>query len=122
MLSVNFGYVSSVAEGFTESVDYPAIHDFDIDDVGPAYRALVGRLASLIRVKHDWIGRHFTITNGLDLDLDLIDIRICPVQPLHANIITVLSPPFKLRFPMLPVTKHLKKGLRHEIKEIMIIY
>jgi hypothetical protein len=79
VLSINAGNVSSIAERFADSVDYPAVHNLDIENLGPAYRPFVRRLSSFIRVEHDGIRCYFAVTDRLDLDLDLKNIGICPV-------------------------------------------
>ena len=91
MLSIDFGNVLSIAQRLAESVDDPAVHDFHIYDIGPAYRAGVCRLSSFIGVKNDGVRRYAAVIDRLDLDLDLIDIRICPVESLHGIIIASRS-------------------------------
>ena len=91
VLFVDRGNVLSIAQRLAESVDYPAVHDFRICYISPAYRACVCRLSSLVRVEYGGIGGYFAVADRLDLDLDLIDIRICPVESLHATIIAIRS-------------------------------
>jgi hypothetical protein len=88
MLPVHTGNVPSIAEGFIKGVDYPTIGNFNGKDLGFTNPALVGRLASFIRMKYDRLYRNLAVADGFYFDFYFIDIRIYPVQSFHNKIIT----------------------------------
>jgi hypothetical protein len=92
MLPVETRNVLSIAEGFVECVDYPAVNNFNIKNLGFTNPALVGWLASFIRMEYDRLYRNLAVADRFDFDFYFIDIRICPIQSFHNKIITGKQP------------------------------
>lgn len=108
--AVNAGNMRSITEGLIESVDYPAFDNLDVKNIAFTNSALVGRLASFIRMKHDGLYSDSTVADRLNFDFDLINIRICPIQSFHNGIITGKRP--VAQAPSLSNRKDSRKNLK----------
>jgi hypothetical protein len=73
-------------------VDNPAVNNFNIKNLGFTNPALVGWLASFIRMEYDRLYRNLAVADRFDFDFYFIDIRICPIQSFHNKIITGKQP------------------------------
>jgi len=90
--AVNAGNILSIAERLIERVDYPAVDNLDIENFRFTYPAFVGRLASFIGMEYDGFYSDRAVADRFDLDFNLINIRICPIQSFHKGIITGILP------------------------------
>lgn len=85
--AVHAGNVFSIAERFIKGMDYLAVDNLDIENIALTDTALVGRLASFIWMKYYRLYCDLAVADGLDFDLDFVNIRICPIQSFHNRII-----------------------------------
>jgi len=86
--AVNAGNIFSIIKRFIKCMDYPAVDNLDVENLGFANSAPVGGLPSFIRMEYDGFYCNLAAFDRLDFDLNFTVIRICPIQSFHKRIIT----------------------------------
>ena len=92
MLPIQTSNVFSITKWSVECVNYLAIDDFNIANIGLTDCTFVGWLATFIRMENDSIKNDFAVGERFDFDLSFKNVRIRPIHSFHDFTISHLNP------------------------------